>query len=152
VDDQILIKSDGFPTYHFASVVDDHLMEISHVIRGEEWLPSIPKHLMLYEAFGWSPPRFAHLPLLLNHDRSKLSKRHGSVSIDDFRVEGFLPEALVNFVALLGWGPAGGTADETFTMAELVDEFTLEQVHAGGAVVDRMRLRHLNSQVGPQLV
>jgi glutamyl/glutaminyl-tRNA synthetase len=116
VDDQVLLKSDGYPTYHLASVVDDHLMAISHVIRGQEWLSSTPKHLLLYQAFGWRPPAFAHLPLLLNPDRSKLSKRHGDASVEDFQASGFMPEALLNFVAFLGWSPplpgqtAGGPA------------------------------------------
>jgi glutamyl/glutaminyl-tRNA synthetase len=105
VDDQVLIKSDGYPTYHLASVVDDHLMNISHVIRGQEWLSSTPKHLILYKSFGWQPPMFAHLPLLLNADRTKLSKRHGDASVEDFMASGYLPEALVNFVAFLGWSP-----------------------------------------------
>jgi glutamyl-tRNA synthetase len=103
IDDQILIKSDGFPTYHLANVVDDYLMKISHVIRGEEWLSSTPKHVLLYEAFGWEKPIFAHLPLLLNPDKSKLSKRQGDVAVEDYRDKGYLKEALINFVALLGW-------------------------------------------------
>jgi glutamyl-tRNA synthetase len=105
LDDQVIVKSDGYPTYHLAVVVDDHLMNITHVIRGEEWLSSTPKHLLLYEYFGWEMPRFAHLPLLLNPDRSKLSKRQGHVAVEDFRAMGILPEALVNFIALLGWNP-----------------------------------------------
>ena len=105
LDDQILIKSDGFPTYHLANVVDDHLMKISHVIRGEEWLPSTPKHVLLYEYFNWKSPEFAHLPLLLNPDRSKLSKRHGDVAVESYRQKGYLAEALINFLALLGWNP-----------------------------------------------
>lgn len=108
IDDQVLLKSDGYPTYHLASVVDDHLMRISHVIRGEEWLSSTPKHQLLYEAFGWDAPQFVHLPLLLNADRSKLSKRQGDVAVEDYARKGYLPEALVNFVALLGWRPGGG--------------------------------------------
>ena len=103
VDDQVLLKSDGFPTYHLANVVDDHLMKITHVIRGEEWLSSTPKHALLYDYFGWERPIFAHLPLLLNLDRKKLSKRQSDVAVEDFRDKGFLKEALVNFVALLGW-------------------------------------------------
>ena len=98
LDDQVLIKADGFPTYHMAVVVDDHLMEISHVIRGEEWLPSTPKHVYLYECFGWNPPQFVHLPNILNDDRKKLSKRQGDVSVGDFLAKGYLPEALVNFL------------------------------------------------------
>ena len=105
------MKSDGFPTYHLANVVDDHLMETTHVIRGEEWLPSTPKHILLYRAFGWEPPMFAHLPLLLNADRSKLSKRQGDVAVEDYRRAGYLPEAIVNFVALLGWNPSAEAGD-----------------------------------------
>lgn len=105
IDDQVLIKADGFPTYHFANIVDDYLMRITHVIRGEEWLPSTPKHLILYKMFEMDPPQFAHLPLLLNIDGSKLSKRHGDVSVDDFKNQGYLPEALLNGLALLGWNP-----------------------------------------------
>jgi len=105
LDDQVLLKSDGFPTYHLASVVDDHLMEISHVVRGEEWLPSLPKHLVLYRMLGWEPPLFAHLPLVLGPDRAKLSKRHGAAAVLEYREMGFLAEAMVNFLALLGWSP-----------------------------------------------
>mmetsp|Transcript_27483 Transcript_27483/g.19859 ORF Transcript_27483/g.19859 Transcript_27483/m.19859 type:complete len:148 (+) Transcript_27483:783-1226(+) len=105
IDDQVLIKNDGFPTYHFANVVDDYTMKISHVIRGEEWLPSTPKHLLLYKMFQIEPPEFAHLPLLLNHKGQKLSKRFGSVSVQSYKDDGFLPEALLNGIALLGWNP-----------------------------------------------
>ena len=117
VDDQVLVKSDGFPTYHLANVVDDHLMKISHVIRGEEWLSSVPKHLFLYEAFGWKPPKMCHLPLLLNPDKSKLSKRQGDVAVEDFLNKGYLPETLLNFVALLGWHAPGNK--EFYTLLEL---------------------------------
>ena len=103
LEDQVLLKSDGFPTYHLASVVDDHLMKITHVVRGEEWLPSFPKHLLLYRYFGWEPPHYAHLPLILNPDRSKLSKRQVDVSVEDFKNQGYLPEALINFITFLGW-------------------------------------------------
>ncbi len=144
IDDQVLIKSDGFPTYHFANVVDDHLMRISHVIRGEEWLPSTPKHVLLYRFFGWDAPQFAHLPLLLNSDRSKLSKRQGDVAVEDYRQKGYLPEALVNFVALLGWSPGGGDNREIFSMDELIDGFSLEHVNKSGAVFDVAKLDWLN--------
>lgn len=146
IDDQVLLKSDGFPTYHLANVVDDHLMGITHVIRGEEWLPSTPKHILLYEAFGWSAPQFAHVPLLLNPDRSKLSKRQGDVAVEDYLAKGYLPEALVNFVALLGWNPGEGKTQEIFSLRELVDEFDLAHVHKGGAVFDRKKLDWLNAQ------
>ena len=102
IQDQIIIKSDGFPTYHLASVIDDHLMRISHVIRGEEWVASLPKHALLYQSFGWEMPEFVHLPLLLNKDKSKLSKRQGDVAVEDYISKGYLKEALINYVALLG--------------------------------------------------
>ena len=144
LDDQVLLKSDGFPTYHLANVVDDHFMRITHVIRGEEWIPSTPKHVLLYEAFGWEMPQFAHLPLLLNPDRSKLSKRHGDVAVEDFRRQGYFPEALVNFVALLGWNP---TADrELFSLPELIASFELERVNRAAAIVDRAKLDWMNAQ------
>jgi nondiscriminating glutamyl-tRNA synthetase len=127
IDDQVLLKSDGFPTYHLAVVVDDHLMEISHVIRGEEWLSSTPKHLVLYEMFGWQPPKFAHLPLLLNPDRSKLSKRQGDVSVEDYKNKGYLPEAMINFIAFLGWNPGG--EKEIYSLDELIKEFSLDKVN-----------------------
>ena len=127
VDDQVIMKSDGFPTYHLAVVVDDHEMEITHVVRGEEWLPSTPKHLQLYKYFGWEAPEFAHLPLLLNADKSKLSKRQGDVAVEDYIKKGYLPEAMVNFVAFLGWNP--GAEQELFTLAELVKEFKIEKIN-----------------------
>lgn len=142
VDDQVLLKSDGFPTYHLAVVVDDHYMEISHVIRGEEWLPSTPKHLLLYEYFGWQAPEFAHLPLLLNPDRSKLSKRQGDVAVEDYRAKGYLKETLVNFVALLGWNPGGER--EIFSLQELVSQFSLENVNKSGSVFDIDKLNWMN--------
>ena len=142
LDDQVLMKSDGYPTYHFANVVDDHLMRISHVIRGEEWLSSTPKHVLLYRFFGWDLPTFAHLPLLLNPDRSKLSKRQGDVAVEDFRAKGYLKGALVNFVALLGWNP--GTEQEFFSLDELIQHFSLEQVNKSGANFDLDKLKWLN--------
>lgn len=146
IDDQVLLKSDGFPTYHLANVVDDHLMEITHVIRAEEWLPSTPKHILLYEAFGWETPAFAHLPLLLNPDRSKLSKRQGDVAAEDYLAKGYLPEALVNFVALLGWNPGEGNTQEIFTQDELVERFELGNVHKAGAVFDLAKLDWMNAE------
>ena len=144
IDDQILLKSDGFPTYHLANVVDDYSMKITHVIRGEEWLPSTPKHVLLYEAFGWPVPQFAHLPLLLDVNKKKLSKRDGDVAVEDFRKAGYFKEALINFVALLGWNP---TADrEIFSMEELIDLFSLEKANKAGAVFDRQKLEWMNSQ------
>lgn len=144
VDDQVLLKSDGFPTYHLAVVVDDHLMEITHVIRGEEWISSTPKHLQLYKYFGWKPPQFAHLPLLLNPDKSKLSKRQGDVAVGDYLTKGYLPEALINFVAFLGWNP--GNEKEIFTLEELIREFSLEKVGKAGAVFNLEKLDWYNKE------
>jgi glutamyl-tRNA synthetase len=144
VDDQVLMKSDGFPTYHFANVVDDHLMEITHVVRGEEWLTSTPKHVLLYEFFGWTTPRFAHLPLLLNPDRSKMSKRSGDVAVEDYRRRGILPEALINYVALLGWHP--GDDRELFSVTDLIREFSLDRVGRAGAVFDVTKLFWMNAE------
>lgn len=144
VDDQVILKSDGFPTYHLAVVVDDHYMLISHVIRGEEWLSSTPKHVLLYQYFGWNAPSFSHLPLLLNLDRSKLSKRQGDVAVEDYRQKGYLPEALVNFIAFLGWNP--GDNREIFTIPELIKEFSLERVGKSGAVFNVEKLDWLNQQ------
>ena len=144
IDDQVLMKNDGFPTYHLANVVDDHLMEISHVIRGEEWNPSTPKHVVLYNAFGWTPPKFAHLPLLVNSEKKKLSKRHGDVSVSSFKDKGVLKETLVNFVALLGWHSADDR--EFFTMEELVNEFSFDRVSKSPAVFDYVKLNWMNSQ------
>lgn len=144
IDDQVLVKSDGFPTYHLANVVDDHYMKITHVIRGEEWLPSTPKHVILYQAFGWDHPEFAHLPLLLNPDRSKLSKRQGDVAVEDYKDKGYLPEALVNFVALLGWNPSA--TEEIFSMDDLIKGFNIEKVNKGGAVFNREKLDWMNSE------
>ena len=143
IDDQVLIKSDGFPTYHLANVVDDHLMEITHVIRGEEWLPSTPKHVLLYEAFDWQAPEFAHLPLLLNADKSKLSKRQGDVAVEDYLAKGYLPEALINYVALLGWHPTDN--QEIFSLEQLIKDFSLERVRSSGAVFDKNKLDWFNS-------
>ena len=149
VDDQVLIKSDGFPTYHLAAVCDDHDMQITHVIRGEEWLSSLPKHLFISEALGWKPPEYAHLPLLLNADRSKLSKRQGDVAVEDYLAKGYLPEALVNFVALLGWNP---TSDrEIFTKEELAELFDITKVNKAGVVFTVEKLDWLNAHYLKQL-
>ena len=144
VDDQILIKSDGYPTYHLANVIDDHLMGITHVIRGEEWLPSMPKHILLYDYLDWEKPLFAHLPLLLNPDKSKLSKRQGDVAVEDYRDKGYLKEALINFVALLGWNP--GDEQEFFKIGELIEKFSIDRVHKGGAVFNIEKLNWLNAE------
>jgi len=121
LDDQVILKSDGFPTYHLAVIVDDHLMKISHVIRAEEWLPSTPKHILLYQAFNWDVPEYAHLPMILGSDKKKLSKRHGATAFLDYKEQGYLPEALVNFMVFLGWNPK--SEREKFSLQELVKEF-----------------------------
>jgi glutamyl-tRNA synthetase len=144
IDDQILMKSDGFPTYHLANVVDDHFMDINLVVRGEEWLSSTPKHLLLFEYFGWQAPRYAHVPLLLNHGGSKMSKRQNDVAVGDYIDKGYLPEAVVNFISLLGWNP--GDTKEMFTMEELIETFSLERVQKGGAVFDVERLNWFQGQ------
>jgi glutamyl-tRNA synthetase len=142
IDDQVLLKSDGFPTYHLAVVVDDHLMEITHVIRSDEWIPSTPKHLGLYKALGWTPPRFAHVPPVLGEDHLKLSKRRGARNVLEYGELGYLAPALVNAMALLGW--SSGTEEEVFTPAELVRRFALDRVHDSAAVFDQKRLDSLN--------
>ncbi len=142
IDDFVLLKSDGYPTYHLANIVDDHLMEISHVIRAEEWLSSTPRHILLYQAVGFEPPQFAHLPMVLGSDRSKLSKRHGSVSINEFYEEGYLPAAMVNFLALLGWSLDDKT--EIMSRQELIDNFSLERVSRTAAIFNREKLDWMN--------
>ena len=142
VDDQVIIKSDGMPTYHLAATCDDHDMEISHVIRGEEWLSSTPKHLFIYECFGWKAPKFAHLPLLLNSDRSKLSKRQGDVAVEDYLAKGYLPQTLLNFIALLGWNPTGDR--EIYSHKELCEGFDLSKVNKSGAIVNFEKLDWMN--------
>ncbi len=142
IDDQVLMKSDGFPTYHLAVVVDDHLMAITHVIRGEEWINSTPKHVLLYEAFNWEPTQFAHLPNILNPNKTKLSKRQGDVAVEDFLRKGYLKEALINFVALLGWNPK--TEQEIFSMEELIAQFDLAKINRAGAVFDLDKLDWMN--------
>ena len=144
VDDQVILKSDGLPTYHLANVVDDHLMGVSHVIRGEEWISSLPKHVKLYEQFGWEPPVFCHLPLLRNPDRSKLSKRKNPTSINYFRRAGFLPEALRNFLGLMGWTMPNG--EEKFTLGQMCEHLRLEEISLGGPVFDVEKLRWLNAR------
>ncbi len=138
VEDQILLKSDGFPTYHLAVVVDDHLMEITHVMRAEDWLPSTPKHLLIYQASGWAAPPHAHLPNVLGPDGKKLSKRHGATAVEEFRKDGYLPEALINYLALIGWAP--GTEEEVFSLEQLIDRWRVDQVQKSGGKWDRARL------------
>lgn len=143
-EDFIALKTDGFPTYHLASVVDDHLMEISHVIRAEEWLSSLPKHYRLYEAFGWDKPTFAHLPLILNPDKSKLSKRQGDVAVEDYLAKGYLPEALENFLSLIGYNPKGD--QEIYTREEMISLFDLSKVNSAGGVFNLEKLDWMNQQ------
>jgi glutamyl-tRNA synthetase len=145
IDDQVLLKSDGFPTYHLAVVVDDHLMHITHILRGVEWLPSTPKHILLYKAFGWDLPIYAHVPLLKEKgENKKLSKRHGSVNAGEFLREGYLPEALVNFLMFLGWNP--GTEKEVYTIEEFIHDFSIEKIHKTDLVVfDRDKLAWFNA-------
>lgn len=142
IDDFVILKSDGFPTYHLASVVDDHLMDISHVIRAEEWLPSAPRHVRLYEAFDWKMPQFAHVPDILAEDRSKLSKRHGAVSIAQYRRMGYLPHAMINFLALLGWSYDDKT--DLLTRKDLIHSFSLERVSKAGAIFNQAKLDWMN--------
>lgn len=144
IDDQVLLKADGFPTYHLAVVVDDHLMEITHVIRAEEWLPSTPKHIELYKMFGWKPPEFAHLSLLVNKQKQKLSKRHGDVAVQDFIDKGYLPEAMVNFIAFLGWNP--GDERELFSLDELIKEFDFKKVSKAAGVFNLEKLDWFNRE------
>ena len=143
LDDQVLIKSDGIPTYHFAVVIDDHLMEITHILRGDEWISSTPKHILLYKFFGWESPKFGHLTVLLDPThKGKMSKRHGSVFARQFLDDGYLPEALLNFLMMLGWNP--GTEKELFTLDEFVKEFSLEHLHKKQPIFDRKKLDFLN--------
>jgi glutamyl-tRNA synthetase len=144
LDDHVLLKSDGFPTYHLAFAVDDHAMEISHIIRGVDWLPSAPKHVLLFQAFGWELPALAHLPLVLGKDRQRLAKRHGAKNVLEYRDAGYLPEAIDNFIAFLGWSP--GTEEELFTLDELIQRFALERVQPSPAVANLDRLDWLNGQ------
>jgi glutamyl-tRNA synthetase len=149
VEDQVLMKSDGFPTYHLASVVDDHIMEITHILRGEEWISSTPKHLLLYKAFGWDVPVLAHLPLIRNADKSKLSKRKNDVSILSYRDKGYLPEAILNFIALLGWSHP--EQKEIFTFDEFLKVMSLDRIQKTGPVFDNAKLDWMNGMYIRQL-
>lgn len=152
IDDQVILKSDGFPTYHLAVVVDDHLMEITHVVRGEEWLSSYPKHKLLYDAFGWNMPEFYHTAILRNPDKSKMSKRHSHTNIAWYQEHGILPEALVNFLALMGWSmPAKprdeqSEADEIFSLEEFIQAFDLKDLRSVGPIFDLQKLEWLNGE------
>jgi len=140
--DPILLKSDGYPTYHLANVIDDHHMAITHVLRAQEWVPSTPLHLLIYEAFGWEPPRFAHLPMVMGKDGSKLSKRHGATSLIEFRRQGYLPEAITNYISMLGW--AYDDSREFFTRSELEELFSIEKINKAPAVFDYKKLDWYN--------
>jgi len=142
LDDFILLKSDGYPTYHLANVVDDHLMAISHVLRADEWLSSTPRHILLYQALDWQPPQFAHLPMILGPDRAKLSKRHGATNIIEYQRQGLLPEAMINFLSLLGWSLDDKT--ELLSREELIKHFTLERVGKTAAIFDKDKLEWMN--------
>jgi glutamyl-tRNA synthetase len=142
LDDFVLLKSDGYPTYHLANIVDDHLMEISHVLRADEWLSSTPRHVLLYRAFDWQPPQFAHLPMILGPDRSKLSKRHGATSVTEYKEQGYLPEAMFNFLALLGWSLDDKT--ELMTQDEIVKNFSLDRISRTAAVFNKDKLEWMN--------
>lgn len=142
--DFVILKSDGFPTYHLAHVVDDHLMKTNPVIRGSEWISSIPKHVMLFEAFGWDLPRYAHLPIILGPDKTKLSKRHGAKPASEFRRDGFLKEAILNFMVLLGWNPGGDR--EFIEIEEMIKAFDLKDVNSASAVFDLQKLTWMNGE------
>lgn len=142
LDDFVLLKSDGYPTYHLANIVDDHLMAVSHVLRAEEWLSSTPRHVLLYQALDWQTPKFAHLPMILGPDRAKLSKRHGATNINEYRQQGYLPEAMVNFLALLGWSLDDRT--ELLSREELVRHFSLERVVKTAAIFNKEKLEWMN--------
>ena len=142
LDDFVLLKSDGYPTYHLANIVDDHLMAISHVLRADEWLSSTPRHVLLYQTLGWQPPQFAHLPMILGPDRSKLSKRHGATAIAEYQEQGYLPEAMFNFLALLGWALDDKT--ELLTRGEIVKHFSLERISRTAAVFNKDKLDWMN--------
>lgn len=149
VEDQVLLKSDGFPTYHLAVVIDDHLMQISTAIRGDDWLPSLPKHIKLYEFFGWQPPQFAHLPMILNPDgKGKLSKRHGAFPVSQMLRKGYLKEAILNYAILCGWAPKPQEAhqDEIYTIEELIQNFDLDRVHKTPARYDQTKFDYINSK------
>ena len=145
LDDFVLLKTDGFPTYHLANVIDDHSMKISHVLRGDEWITSAPKHVLLYRAFGWETPIWAHLPVILSETGGKLSKRKGAASVMDYYHEGVLPHALFNFLALLGWSP--GDDKEIMSIDEMIDLFTLDRIGAKPSVFDSKKLEWMNGQL-----
>ena len=142
LDDFVLLKSDSYPTYHLASVVDDHLMTISHVLRADEWLSSTPRHILLYQALNWQPPQFAHLPMILGADRTKLSKRHGATAINEYQKQGYLPNTIINFLALLGWSLDDRT--EILNREELIEHFSLERISKTAAIFNKDKLEWMN--------
>ena len=144
LEDFVILKSDGFPTYHFANVIDDHETKITHVFRGDEWISSTPKHLLLYESFGWQPPTYVHLPVILGPDHKKLSKRQGAKSTVEFIDEGYLPEAIINFLAFLGWTPKSN--QEIFSLEELTKEFSLERINKNSPIFNIEKLKWFNNQ------
>jgi glutamyl-tRNA synthetase len=146
LDDLVLMKSDGFPTYHLANVIDDHCMEISHVLRGDEWISSTPRHILIYEALGFTPPIFAHMPVILSSDGGKLSKRKGAASVMDYKRSGFLPEALFNFLAFLGWSPGEGDTREKMTQEDLIAAFSIDHISPKAAVFDEKKLEWMNGK------
>ena len=144
LDEGVLLKSDGFPTYNFANVVDDHLMEISHVVRGNEYISSTPKYNLIYESFGWTPPHYVHVPPVMKDAQHKLSKRNGDASFQDLVAKGYLPEAIINYIALLGWNP--GTDEEIFSLEELKERFSVERLNRSPAIFDIVKLTWMNGQ------
>ena len=142
LDDFVLLKSDGYPTYHLANIIDDHEMNITHVLRADEWISSTPRHILLYAALGWQPPYFGHLPMILGPDRSKLSKRHGATAINEYREQGFLPETMINFLALLGWSLDDKT--EIMSCQEIISNFSLERVSKTAAIFNKEKLEWMN--------
>jgi glutamyl-tRNA synthetase len=143
--DRVIVKQDGFPTYNFAVVVDDHLMGITHCLRGDDHVSNTPFQIQVYNALGWKPPKFGHMPMILGPDKKRLSKRHGATSVEEFATEGILPDAMVNYLALLGWSP-GASGDEVFTRDELIKKFSLKKVSSSPAAFDYDKLNHINAQ------
>src|SRR3989338_5434495 len=144
IEDFVIIKSDGYPTYHFANVIDDHETKITHVFRGDEWIPSTPKHLLLYESFDWVPPTFVHLPAILGPDHKKLSKRQGAKSVIEFIEEGYLPEAIINFLAFLGWAPKDN--QEIFSLEDLTKAFSIDRINKNSPIFNLEKLKWFNGQ------
>ncbi len=144
LDDQVLIKTDGFPTYHFAVVIDDHFMEVTHIVRGEEWISSTPKHVLLYDFFGWAQPEYVHLPTVLGPDHKKLSKRNGDAAVEQYVEKGYLPDALINYIALVGWSPASN--QEILSREELIRQFDFDRISSTGGIFDIKKLNWMNQE------